>query len=52
MPYESKAQARLFHAKLARGEMDARTVKEFDQATDFSRLPDVKRGKKPTRKKS
>lgn len=46
MPYESKAQQRLFHAKEARGEISHATVKEFDQATDFSRLPERKGDKK------
>ena len=51
MPYKSKAQQRLFHAKLARHEISASTVREFDQATNFSSLPEKKR-KRPTRRKS
>lgn len=47
MPYDSKAQQRLFHAKQKRGEISAKTVKEFDQSTDFSNLPERK---KPSRK--
>lgn len=42
MPYASKAQQRLFHAKAARGEISKAKVKEFDQATDFSHLPERK----------
>lgn len=43
MPYASKAQARLFHAKAACGEMPMKTVKEFDKATNFKSLPSRKR---------
>ena len=46
MPYKSKAQQRLFHAKLAQGEISAKTVKEYDNATDFSHLPERKSKKK------
>jgi hypothetical protein len=50
MPYVSKAQARAFHAKLRRGEISASTVKEFDQSTDFSHLPEHSRRANPVRK--
>ena len=42
MPYKSKAQQRLFHAKAARGEMPKSTVDEFDKATNFKSLPSHK----------
>lgn len=54
MPYRSKAQQRLFHAKEARGEISPATVHEFDEATKghYQDLPEkVKRGKKPARRK-
>lgn len=55
MPYKSKAQQRLFHAKLARHEIKPSVVAEFDQATKghYDELPEhvPARGKKPTRKK-
>lgn len=49
MPYASKAQARLFHAKAARGEIPQKTVKEYDRATKFKGLPLYKKAlkKKP-----
>lgn len=40
MPYKSDAQRRLFHAKLARGEMSATTVREFDAASKGRNLPE------------
>jgi hypothetical protein len=43
MPYQSKAQQRLFHAKEQLGEIPASTVKEFDKKTDFSKLPERKK---------
>lgn len=44
MPYKSKAQARAMHAKAAAGEIPQSTVKEFDRATNFKKLPErVKR---------
>lgn len=47
MPYKSKAQARAMHAKAARGEIKKSVVKEFDQATNFKRLPEkVKKPRK------
>lgn len=45
MPYASKAQQRKFHALEAEGKIDPATVKEFDNATDFSRLPEKKKSK-------
>ena len=50
MPYRSKAQQRLFHAKEARGEISPKVVNEFDEATDFKSLPE-RASKKPVRKK-
>lgn len=46
MPYASKAQQRLFHAKEARGEIKASVVKEFDKSTNFKRLRERVRRKK------
>lgn len=40
MPYKSKAQQRKFHVLLERGEISPATVKEFDRATDYSKLPE------------
>lgn len=40
MPFKSKAQARAMHAKAARGEISKKVVKEFDEATNFKRLPE------------
>lgn len=46
MPYESKAQRRVFYAKASRGEISPATVKEFDQASKGKKLPErVKRKK-------
>ena len=42
MPYSSRAQGRKFHALLAEGKISAATVKEYDDATDFSKLPERK----------
>lgn len=39
-PYKSKAQQRKFHAMLERGEIDAGTVKEFDEASRGKKLPE------------
>lgn len=47
MPYKSKKQQRKFHAMEERGEISPKVVKEFDQSTDFSNLPERK---KPQRK--
>ena len=49
MPYKSDAQRRAFHAKLARGEISAEVVREFDEASRGMKLP--KRVKKKARKK-
>jgi hypothetical protein len=46
MPYKSKSPARAMHAKAARGEISKRVVKEFDRATNFSRLPERKKKRK------
>ena len=43
MPYKSKAQQRLFHAKEARGEISHKVVKEYDRATNFKKLPERKK---------
>ena len=40
MPYKSKAQERLFHAKEERGEISAEVVKEFDKASKGKKLPE------------
>lgn len=44
MPYQSKAQQRLFHAKAARGEISQSEVHKWDEATKqkkggFAKLP-------------
>jgi hypothetical protein len=41
-PYASDAQRRKFHAMLQRGEIDAKTVKEFDKASKGKKLPAYK----------
>ena len=48
MPYKSDAQRKKFHAMLSRGEIDAATVKEYDQASKGMKLPEHV---KPPRKK-
>ncbi len=40
MPYASKAQQGLFHAKEERGEISPKVVKEFDQASKGMKLPE------------
>ena len=40
MPYKSKAQQRLFHYLESKGEMPKKTVKHFDEMTDFGDLPE------------
>lgn len=40
MPYVSDAQRRYFHAAQQRGEISAKTVKEFDQASKGKKLPE------------
>lgn len=42
MPYKSDAQRRLFHAKLKRGEISAKVVHEFDEASKGMDLPERK----------
>ena len=46
MPYKSDAQRRKFHAMLARHQISAATVAEFDAASKGKKLP-----KKAKRKK-
>ena len=45
MPYASRAQQRLFHAKEARGEISSATVNEFDTASKGKALP-ARKGRK------
>lgn len=52
MPYASKAQQRLFHAKEARGEISHKTVAEYDKSTDFKHLPERKKAKRRKKHKS
>lgn len=40
MPFVSKAQQRAMEAKADRGEISEATIKEFENATDFSHLPE------------
>jgi hypothetical protein len=40
MPYKSDKQRKKFHAMLERGEIDAATVHEFDQASKGMKLPE------------
>lgn len=40
MPYKSEAQRRKFHALLAKGEISASTVKEWDRASKGKKLPE------------
>ena len=49
MPYKSDAQRKKFHAMLKRGEIDAATVKEYDEASQGRKLPE--RAKPKRRKK-
>ena len=47
MPYKSVKQAHKFHQLLKEGKISAKIVREYDKATDFSRLPQkVKKKKK------
>ena len=39
MPYKSVKQAHKFHQLLKEGKISARVVREYDKATDFSKLP-------------
>lgn len=49
MPYKSKAQRGKFHAMLARGEISAATVAEFDAASKGKKLPEHIRPKRTKR---
>ena len=49
MPYKSDVQRKKFHAMLKRGEIDAATVAEFDQASKGKKLPKRVRKKKEDR---
>lgn len=40
MPYKSDAQRRMFHAMLKRGEIDAKTVAEYDKESKGKDLPE------------
>ena len=40
MPYKSEAQRRFFHAAESRGEIDPKTVKEYDKASKGKKLPE------------
>lgn len=40
MPYKSKAQQKYFHYLESKGKMPKKTVKEFDEATDYEGLPE------------
>ena len=46
MPYKSIAQAHKFHALLKEGKIPAKTVREYDKATNFKSLPQRKKKKK------
>jgi hypothetical protein len=47
MPYVSNAQRKKFHAMLKRGEISAKTVREYDKASKGKKLPEhVKKKKK------
>jgi hypothetical protein len=49
MPFKSKSQQRAMEAKADRGEIPKKTIREFERATDFSRLPE--RVKKKVKKR-
>jgi hypothetical protein len=51
MTYKSAAQQRKFHAMAARGEISAKTVKEFDKSTDYEHLPEKAKAKAPAHNK-
>lgn len=51
MPYKSEAQRRFFHAAEARGEIDPKTVKEYDKASKGKKLPEKVKSKKFSRLK-
>lgn len=40
MPYKSNAQRKLFHALLNRGEIDKKTVEEYDKESKGKKLPE------------
>lgn len=40
MPYQSKAQARLFHYLESKGEIPKKTVQKYDKMTEFEDLPE------------
>jgi len=47
MPFKSKAQRRLFHAKAARGEISKKTLKEWESKTGKKKLPEkARKGKR------
>ena len=52
MPFRSKAQRRLFYAKMRRGEIDPETVREWERETGNRRLPErvSRRGRSRGRK--
>ena len=50
-PYKSRSQQRYFHAAEARGEMDPKTVKEYDKASKGKHLPEKVKGSKFSRLK-
>ena len=51
MPYKSEAQRRFFHAAEARGEIDPKTVREYDKASKGKHLPEKVKGSKFSRLK-
>lgn len=42
MPFQSKAQSRLFFAKATRGELPMNTAKEWANETEYRALPERK----------
>lgn len=51
MPYKSDLQRRYFHAAEARGEIDPKTVKEYDKASKGKHLPEKAKSSKFSRLK-
>lgn len=49
MPYKSKAQQRKFHQMLKDGEIDKKTVDEFDESSKGKKLPEKVKKKKDGR---
>lgn len=49
MPYKSDRQRRKFHAMLARGEISAKTVHEYDEKSKGKKLPERVRPKRSKR---